>query len=103
MQSYISNLVDTKRVGRVLSALSVVSVVGKLLATSLGPFIFGVGIRSGNEEWKGLLFFFSAILFVVAGIATGLVAMRVRREKKIRRSVGDGELMPNGFEDETQD
>lgn len=87
MQAYISNLVDKHHIGRVLSALSVFAVAGKLLATSLGPYIFGYGIQSESEIMKGFLFFLCGVLFVVSGITVGLVALRSRKVLKARERI----------------
>lgn len=78
MQAYISNLVDKGRLARVLSALSMFAVAGKLAATSLGPYIFKLGIDSGKEGLRGFLFFFCAALFLGSIVTVSVVALRAR-------------------------
>lgn len=84
-QAYISNLVDKDNVASVLAALSTFAIAGKLAATSFGPYIFGLGISSGEDKLKGLLFYFCAILFMGATITISFVVRR-RGKEPFRRS-----------------
>lgn len=87
-QAYISNLIEKERLARVLAALSMSSIAGRLAATSLGPYIFGLGINSEKEELKGLLFFFCAVLFGGSVVTISLVAIRTRKANR-RLQVSD--------------
>ncbi|KAI9745860.1 MAG: hypothetical protein M1818_000541 [Claussenomyces sp. TS43310] len=78
-QAYISSLVESDKVARVLAALSTFAIAGKLAATSLGPLIFGLGINSGRVELTGLLFYFCALLFIGSIVAVSLVVLRTKR------------------------
>ncbi|GAB7352402.1 hypothetical protein MBLNU459_g2830t2 [Dothideomycetes sp. NU459] len=78
-QALISSLVEKDRLARVLSALSIFAIAGKLAATSIGPVVLSFGIDSGKESLKGALFFFSSALFFVAAVTISLIAARKRR------------------------
>ena len=80
-QAYISNLVEKEHVARVLAALFMFAIARKLAATSLDPYVFGLGINSSREEFKRLLFFFY-LVFIGSVVTVGLVAMRTRKTQK---------------------
>lgn len=101
-QAYISNLIEKERLARVLAALSMSSVAGKLAATSLGPYIFGLGINSGKEELKGLLFFFCAVLFGGSVVTVGLVTIRTRKANR-RLQVSDDDVQLQEILSESQE
>ena len=74
---------------RVLAALSMFAIAGKLAATSLDPYVFGLGINSSREGLKELLFFFY-LVFIGSVVTVGLVAMRTRKTQK--REVRDDDV-----------
>ena len=75
---------------RVLAALSMFAIAGKLAAMSLDPYVFGLGINSSREGLKGLLFFFCVVLYIGSVVTVGLVAVRTRKTQK--GEVGDDDL-----------
>lgn len=82
IQTYIANLVDNASVGRLLAVISLFSVAGKGCATGIGPAIINAGIDSDDERLKGSIFFLAAAVFLLAGLALSIVALRARRSGK---------------------
>ena len=78
-QAYIAGLVDKQRLARILATLSISAAGGKFVASIIFPQIFAAGIESGVEVLKGLPFFVSAGLFVIAGASLSVVVGRARR------------------------
>lgn len=76
MQAYIANLVQKSSLGRLLAIVSLFQVGGKMAASALGPIIINAGIDSGNDNLKGAVFFFAAIVFACSASALGVVALR---------------------------
>ena len=92
MQTYIANLVQKSSLGRLLAIVSLFQVGGKIAASGLGPIIINAGIDSGNENLKGAIFFFAAIVFAFSASALGMVALRAgvtKSQVEDRGVVGD--------------
>lgn len=79
-QSYIASLIDENKLARVLAVLSLASTGGKVLASVIFPRAFAIGLDSKVEILKGLPFFESAALFLLAGVALGVVGLRARKK-----------------------
>ena len=75
-QVYISSLSDKAKIGRTLASLSVATIGGKVLACVMFPKVLAAGLDDGREWMKGLPLFASACLFIVAGLAIVIVAIK---------------------------
>ncbi|CAK4031165.1 MFS general substrate transporter [Lecanosticta acicola] len=76
VQTYIANLVDKTGLGKVLAIVSLFQVAGKIASSGTGPVIIAAGIDSGNEQLKGALFFFAALVLLFAAASLGIVVFR---------------------------
>ena len=78
-QAYIASLIEKRKLARVLSVLSIATTGGKMVASGIFPKVLGWGLDSGVEILKGLPFFESAVLFLIAAGAIGAVGWRERK------------------------
>lgn len=81
IQTYIANLVEKSGLGKVLAMISLFQVAGKVASSGIGPVIISAGIDSGNEQLKGALFLFAALVLLLSGVCLGIVVSRVGIQK----------------------
>lgn len=89
-QVYISSLSDKQNLARTLGSLSMVTTIGKALASAIFPKVMAAGLDDGRDWMKGLPLFTSACLFVVAGLAIVIVAT-ITGEKTAEQVDGESE------------
>lgn len=93
-QSYIATRIAPRNLGKVLSALSLAAMAGKVAASAVWPVALAWGLDAaarGAGEWvKGTPMFLFAAGFAGAGVGIVLVALRERREGKVSMNDEEG-------------
>jgi hypothetical protein len=76
-QAFIVSLVEKQQVARVMAALSITSIFGKLMASILFPKVLAWGLDSHVDVLVGLPFFVSAGMVVVSATCFSVVGVKM--------------------------